>query len=134
MFFRNKTKNKDKGSKNSVGFARNTENYTDLGRLSDDGHLIIKLNNSFEYLGDGSDMKKSIPNVDKVIRMLGDIIVIDLESKEYMALKVKSNNKGYNTEFIVLNSMFELLKFKKFVNKNVAISVNMDALREQASK
>lgn len=132
MLFKNK--NKAKRSKGGVGFAKNPLDFKHLGEVSPSGHLVFTLNEEFKYLGDASEMKKSIPNVDKLVRMLGGLIVVDLETKEYMVVKVKDAQRGLHAQFKALNSMTELINFKKFINQNVAISVNMDALRTTASE
>lgn len=133
MLFGKNKKCDNKSKRGVMGFTKNPLDFKDLGEVVG-SHLVFTLTEEFKYLGDASDMKKSIPNVDKLLRMLGSIIVVDLESKEYMVLKVKDSIRGVGCQFKALNSMTELINFKKFINQDVAISVNMDALRDTASK
>lgn len=127
-------RNKDKKQKSKVSFNKSPLNFTHLGEVKG-GHLNFTLTDDFEYLGDAKDVKKGIPNIDTLTKLLGALIVVDLESKEYMVIKVKDTDKlAIGLEFKALNSMTELVNFKKFIGQNIAISVNMEALRNIASK
>jgi hypothetical protein len=51
-----------------------------------------------------------------------------------MIIKVPDNQLGVGSEFVVLNAMTELITFKRFIGKSIAISVNMESLRATAEK
>lgn len=123
--------NKQKKAKSQVGFSKDPMLYKEVGEVVGK-YLHIDIDETYSYLGDATDIKKGIPNLGSMLKFLTSLIVVDLETKEYMVIKARAN-VGVGDKYKVLNSMTELMNFKKFINQNVAISVNMDSLRKTAS-